>query len=480
MHMTVAQILEATGSRLVTGNRAAWVDGCSIDTRTIQKGDLFVAFPGERVDGNDFVPAAIEAGAACVAMTREPSEEVVEAAEAAGCAIVMQWQPDSERFLLSLASFWREQNPTWVVVGVTGSVGKTTTKEMLAAAIGTMYPVHATSGNYNSLIGVALTVLAAGPEHRVLVLEMGMNHAGELFRQTRAVRPHLAVITNIGTSHIGNLGSREGIARAKAEILSGIENTPFVMGGGRRLYLRGEEDFFDLIEQQARYNSVDVVPCGSGAGNEVRRSRPVLDEEGKASFTITYADGEESPIHLAIPGTHVADDALLAAAVADALRCPRAAVAEALGKVRPYAMRLETVRVEGRPGVIDDSYNASPTSMAGALDVLAATPCEGRRVAVMGEMGEMGDDAPRLHGYVGAYAAAKDVDLLVTVGGELAAQIVEAAKTCGFSADRIESFATVEEAARTIIPILDERDLVLVKASRAAALDAFAKEVLGQ
>ena len=269
MHMTVAQILEATGSRLVTGDRAAWVDGCSIDTRTIQKGDLFVAFPGERVDGNDFVPAAIEAGAACVAMTREPSEEVVAQAEAAGCAIVMQWQPDSERFLLSLASFWREQNSTWIVVGVTGSVGKTTTKEMLAAAIGTMYPVHATSGNYNSLIGVALTVLAAGPEHRVLVLEMGMNHAGELFRQTRAVRPHLAVITNIGTSHIGNLGSREGIARAKAEILSGIENTPFVMGGGRRLYLRGEEDFFDLIEQQARYNSVDVVPCGPGAGNEV-------------------------------------------------------------------------------------------------------------------------------------------------------------------------------------------------------------------
>lgn len=480
MHMTVAQIMQATGSRLLTGERDTWVDGCSIDTRTIKPGDMFVAFPGERVDGNDFVPMAIESGASCALVTREPEPAVVEQAAAAGCALIMQWQPDPERFLLSLASAWREQNSTWVVVGVTGSVGKTTTKEMLAAALGTMYPVHATSGNYNSLIGVALTVLAAGPEHRVLVLEMGMNHAGELFRQTRSVRPNLAVITNIGTSHIGNLGSREGIARAKAEVLSGLEATPFVMGGGRKLYMRGEEDFVELVSQLALYEGVDVVLCGTAEGNEVRRTRPVLDEEGKASFAIRYADGEELPIHLSIPGTHVADDALLAAAVADAMRCPRASVLEAVGRVRPYAMRLETVRVEGRPGVIDDSYNASPASMAGALDVLAATPCEGRRVAVLGEMGEMGQDAPRLHGYVGAYAAAKGIDLLVTVGGELAAEMVEAAKTCGFSADRIESFATVADAAKTIIPVLDERDLVLVKASRAAALDAFAKEVLGQ
>lgn len=483
MQMTISSILGATETRLVSGERSALVTGCSVDTRTVREGDLFVAFPGERVDGNDFVLDAARAGAACVAMTREPTAEELAALEGAGCAVLVPVspEPDQERLLLSLASLWRASHEGCVVVGVTGSVGKTTTKEMLAAALGTLYPVHATSGNLNSMIGVALTVLSAPEDARVVVAEMGMNHAGELWRQARAIRPNLAVITNVGTSHIGNLGSREAIARAKAEVLSGLEPTPFAPGGGKRLFMRGEEDFRGLIAGGlAPLHGVDVTLVGESAEDDVRGGDVEVGEDGLASFTVTYADGERARLGLSVPGAHVVPDALFALAVADYLRCDREAARVAVSAVRPAAMRLEAVTAEGRPRVLDDSYNASPASMAGALDVLRSMACEGRRVAVLGEMGELGDEAARLHALVGAYAAACGVDLLACVGGALADEIAGGATTMGMSPDRVERFADPHEAASVLGPVLSCDDLVLAKASRAAGLDAFAREVLGR
>ena len=479
MDLSVFQILGSTSTTLVAGSRDTLVSGYSIDTRTCVPGDMFVCFAGEKVDGNDYVPQALEAGASAVVMTREPSSSEVALAEQHGAALLFQRDGDAERFLSSLASYVREQHPTWVVVGLTGSVGKTTTKEILTSALGVSRRVHATEGNLNSLIGVSLTILRAPEDALVLVLEMGMNHAGELFRQSLTARPNLAVITNVGTSHIGNLGSREGIARAKAEILEGLQPNPFVAGGGYRLFMPHEDDFSELIAtRQAGHFGIDTTFAGLAEGNDIRATNLVTTDDGTVSFEVLYPDGAALPVHLSIPGTHVVSDAVLALAVADCMGVAREEAASAVAATRPYKMRLEVLTAEGKPRILDDSYNANPASMSAAVDVLCSMACEGRRIAVLGEMGELGAEAASLHALVGAYAAAKNLDMLVIIGGDMADKMAEGARICGMSSDHIERFSSVSEAASTLKPLLAADDLVLVKASRSAGLDVFAREVL--
>lgn len=477
---TVEEVLEATGAQLVAGDRAASVRGVVIDSRQVGEGTLFVCFPGERVDGNDFAGQAIQAGAGAVALTRPASDDLTSQAQAAGCALLRVAGDDAEAFMLALAGAWRRKNPSWVVVAVTGSVGKTTTKDMLACALATRYRVHATKGNLNNLLGVPLTLLAASPEDQVVVCETGMNHAGELTRLSACALPTLAVITNVGTSHIGLLGSREGIARAKAEILSSMEpSTTSVAGVHPCLVMTSDNDFASFIQEGfAMPRGVDVAYVGASTGALVSSREVSLDGEGFASLTVAFADGQTLPARLTVPGPKVVADFLLALAVADRLGVDRAAAIEAIGQMPQTHMRLEVVAKPGRPRVIDDSYNASPSSMAAALDVLASMATEGRRVAVLGEMGELGDQSERLHGYVGAYAAAKDLDLLVLVGSDGARQMADAAFTMGFSEDKLERVDDVDAAVRVIAPILAPEDLVLVKASRSCGLDAFVREVL--
>ena len=480
LELQVDDVVRATGAAALVQVGSNRVTDVQTDSRRLGEGSLFVCFPGERVDGNDFAPAAVEAGAACVVMTHEPDAATLALAGGRGCALLRAEADDGEEFLLRLAGLWRSRNPQWVVVGVTGSVGKTTTKDMLAAALSTRWQVHATMGNFNNLIGLPLTLLSASPDAEVVVAEMGMNHKGELSRLTRCARPDLAIITNVGTSHIGMLGSRENIARAKAEILEGMRPTA---GAGPApascLFLCGDNDFAPLIEgEYARPAGVEVAYVGSGEGCVARALRVELDDEGRASLSLAFRDGWERDVTLGIPGRHVVWDFLLAMAVADRLGADRAKAAEAIATMPQTHMRLEVVTAPGRPRVIDDSYNASPSSIAAALDVLLSMRHEGRRVAVLGEVGELGTESARLHGYVGAYAAAKDPDLLVLVGGEAASQMADAALTMGFSEDRLELVPTAEEAVRAIGPILGEGDLVLAKGSRSVGLDRFVKGVL--
>ncbi len=477
---TVGEILEATGARPCCGASDTVVRGACIDSRQVGEGGLFVCFPGERVDGNDYAPKAIEAGAHAVALTREASDELVRQAEEAGCALMRIQGDDAEEFMLRLAGAWRRKNPQWTVVGVTGSVGKTTTKDMLACSLATRYRVHATKGNFNNLIGVPLTMLSASPDDELVVCEMGMNHTGELERLSACALPTVAVITNVGTSHIGLLGSRENIARAKAEILSSMEpSDKSVNGVSPCLAMTSDNDFASFIEEGfARPRGVEVVYVGASQGARVSARDVRLDGEGFASFDLCLSDGWSLPVKLTVPGPKVIADFLLAMAIVDRLGVDREAAARAIEQMPQTHMRLEVVKKPGRPRVIDDSYNASPSSMAAALDVLASMSCEGRRVAVLGEMGELGSEADRLHGYVGAYAAAKDLDLLVFVGTEEALQMADAARTMGFSEDKLEIVEDVDAAKRVIAPILKADDLVLVKASRSAGLDAFAQEVL--
>lgn len=475
-HMSAAEMARATGATLVCDGSREVTGEVVVDSRRVGEGGLFVAFAGERVDGNAFLEGAVRAGAAAVVASAEPSAEALEAARERGCAVLRAEGDDCEEFLLRLARSWREAHPGWLVLAVTGSVGKTTTKEMLAAAVGCQRRCHATAGNLNSLIGLPLTVLSAPEDSEVLVCELGMNHPHEIERMSAACEPALACVTNVGTSHIGILGSRENIARAKAEIVSGMRAHE---GVGPVLALSGSGDFTPFIaEKFARPAGVDVTLVGGAADDDVRASGVALDGEGRASFTVTCADGWSSRVSLPLPGSKTVDDFLLALSLVWRAGLDRDAAVAAIERMEPTAMRLDVLLAPCGARVIDDSYNAAPASMASALDVLAKMACEGRRVAVLGEMGELGDEATRLHGYVGAYAAASGVDLLACVGGALAGEMAEAARTMGLSEDSICLLGSVEQASQVIGPVLGEGDVVLVKASRAAGLDAFVRGVL--
>ena len=356
-------------------------------------------------------------------------------------------------------------------MGVTGSVGKTTTKEMLAAAVGSQRRCHATRGNFNNLIGLPLTLLSAPDDAEVLVCELGMNHLHE-------IDPTLACITNVGTSHIGLLGSRENIARAKAEVVSGMRAHGEIRPA---LALTSSGDYTPFIADGfARPAGVDVLTVGRGEKDEVRLVSCALDGEGRATAELAASDGWRGSVRLPMPGRAPVDDLMLAVALVGRLGLDRTSALEAIAAMGHTQMRLDVAQAPSGARLIDDSYNAAPSSMAASLDVLSQMACEGRRIAVLGEMGELGDDAPRLHGYVGAYAAAKGVDLLVLVGGELADEMAEAARTMGLSEDAIERFSTVEEATSVMVPVLAPGDLVLVKASRAARLDQFVKGALAR
>ena len=477
IRMSVRDVMEATGATLVAGDPSVVFEGVEIDSRAVRDGGAFVAFVCERVDGNQYAATALEAGASLVVLTAEPTEELLTAVSCGQSAVLRAKDDDGEAFMLALAGAWRARNPQWVVAGVTGSVGKTTTKDMLAAAVGATRRVHATKGNFNNLLGVPLTLMRAPADAEVLVVEMGMNHAGELRRIAACARPDVAVITNVGTSHIGNLGSREGIARAKAEVVSGMRGTDDVPA---TLVLTASDDYTGFIEREfAAPAGVRVLRVGEGAASNLHAQDVSLDYDGLPTCTLVFEDGALLTGALSLPGKAMVADALSAMGVCEALGLDREASFAALCSLASTHMRMEVRQQPGTPRVIDDSYNASPSSMAAALDVLCSMRCDGRRVAVLGEIGELGDEADRLHGLVGAYAAAKPLDLLVLVGGEGARVMEDAARTMGLSEDRIERFDTAQKAASVMKDALAPSDLVLVKASRAVGLDLFAREVLG-
>ena len=477
MHkLNVQDIAHATSADLLVDS-ARLVQDVVIDSRKVGDGSLFVCFPGERVDGNDYAAAAMEAGAACVALTREPTEELIAQAHACDCALLRAAEDDATRFLTGLAHSWRRMNGAWTVVAVTGSVGKTTTKDMLAAGLATAGKVFATPANLNTLLGCALTLLSADETDRFVICEMGVDGVGDMAPLTTMAEPDLAVITNIGTSHLGNFGTREAIAREKAQVAHGMGRMEGTLAPV--LAMPADDDFFALVARDfAAPSGVAMVSVGTGDGCDVRATSVTLDDESHPTVMVSLADGQGVCATLDVLGTHVVADYLLALGVCWKAGINVRAAAEGIAHMRRTALRMEVKTADGRPRVIDDSYNASPSSMAAALDVLASMRCEGRRAAVLGEIGELGEDAPRLHGYVGAYAAAKGLDLVVFVGTDNARHMIEAARTMGVGEERIESYPSSDAALAALKDRFTTRDLVLVKGSRFMGLDAFARGVL--
>ena len=423
------------GGTVLPEYEALAFEGADNDSRSIQPGQLFVALRAER-DGHYFIGKAMAAGAAAALGERQlPGVPMIAA-------------PDSLTALQQIAAGWRRTLTQTRFIALTGSVGKTTTKEMTAAACAVRFPTQWTQKNYNNDIGVPRTLLDLRHETQVAVVEMGMNHAGELSRLTRIARPEIAVITNIGTMHIENLGSREGICRAKLEILEGLQP-------GGVAVLNGDEPLL-----RAAAPACDTRWFGFGPDCDLRAEDLELGTDGSV-FTAVCRD-HRVRVELPAPGVHNVTNALAALLAARCAGVPLRAAAEGLRYFVNTGDRLRTYEQAGFT-IVADCYNAGPESMKAAFEVLKTIPARGRRIAVLGDMLELGDFAPAAHRTVGEQAA-EAADLILACGS-LSRELVSAAGNRARHFDTRESLlAALREAARP-------GDVILFKASHGMHLE---------
>jgi UDP-N-acetylmuramoyl-tripeptide--D-alanyl-D-alanine ligase len=411
-----------------------------IDSREVKEGQGFIALKGEELDGNDYVGDAIGNGSSFVICERGLPEG------ATGVLV-----PDSREALGVLARWWRRELGTRTV-GITGSVGKTTTKEITADVLQSRGPVLRNPANWNTDIGVPLTLLGLTSEHRWAVLEMAMRGAGQVRQLARIAEPVVGVVTNVGEVHAELLGSMDAIAWAKSELIQELPSEGLAV-------LNAEDPRVSAMDKKARCR---VTCYGFRAAADVRATR--IESEGLEGMSFRLEAGEEGEqVRLKLPGRHNALNAAAAAAVALGEGLALSEIARALEKVEPYRLR----RVGGPNGslILDDTYNASPSSMRAALDLLREVP--GRHVAVIGDMRELGQYEEDAHADVGVYAAER-AEIIVGIG-EKAKTIVDAAREAGHPS--AHAYLSKSDAVEDLRKNLREGDIVLVKASRALELE---------
>jgi UDP-N-acetylmuramoyl-tripeptide--D-alanyl-D-alanine ligase len=429
--------------------------GCSIDSRTAAPGEIFVPLPGSRVDGHAFVAAALAAGASAAFVARG-RDAGAEAARAGALLIEVE---DPLEALQALGRHCRERSGV-ETVAVTGSNGKTTTKEMIAAVLGVSRRVHRNVGNLNNHIGVPLTLTKLTPAHDTLVIELGMSARGEIRFLASLCRPGTGVLTNASAAHLAQLGSVEEVALAKSELAEAIPPDGL-------LVLNADDP---LLWPMNRTRPVAVRSYA--LDNPEADLRPVrVRASGGTRFTL--ADGTE--VALSLLGTHNARNALAAILVGDRFGIPRADAARALGALRPARRRLELHAAARGFSVLDDTYNANPASMREALALLGSMEVRGARRAVLADMLELGPEAERLHEEAGRRIPA---DAWLYAAGSFAPAYARGARSAGVSDERIRAFDDVDEMARAVARDSDAGDLVLVKASRGMRLERVVEALL--
>jgi UDP-N-acetylmuramoyl-tripeptide--D-alanyl-D-alanine ligase len=453
--LTADDLQRLTGGRLLRRS-GRLVRGGAVDSRLVRPGELFAALPGERTDGHRFLGQAAAAGAAALLVARPPSAAQL---EALGDVTVVQ-VPDVLVALGAVAAGWRSRFDP-LVVGVTGSVAKTSVKEAIATVLEAACSTLRSEGNRNNEIGLPLTLLRLGPEHRAVVLEMGMYAAGEIADLARIARPRIGVVTAVAGVHLSRLGSLAAIERAKAELVEALPSNGVA--------ILNQDD--RRVRRMAERTAARVLGYGFSADADVGASEVVSAGLAGMRFTLRLpATGGRRPQRLAaqVPtlGRLSVHNALAAAAVGIAAGIGGPEIVRALARGWSAPHRGEVRRL-GRVTVIDDAYNASPSSVVAALDLLAGLP--GRRVAVLGEMLELGKAAARGHRDVGI-AAAATCDLLVVVGPGARA-IAEGAREAGLDPSRVLEARDREAALDTLRSRLQPGDVVLVKASRGVELE---------
>jgi UDP-N-acetylmuramoyl-tripeptide--D-alanyl-D-alanine ligase len=437
--MLLSQAAQVLGARLVGAD--VTFAAVSSDSRQIAAGDLFVALCGEHFDGSRFVAQAAAAGAVA-ALVNDASYR----GETAACPLLLV--EDTRLALGKLAAYWRMQFDI-PVVGLTGSNGKTTVKEMLAGilreATGDADRVLATQGNLNNDIGLPLTLLKLRAAHRYAVIEMGMNHPGEIDYLTRITQPDVAIVNNAASAHLAGLGSVEAVAHAKGEIFAGLKADGVAV-------INADDQYAQLWRELAQPHR--VIDFGLDAPAAVSACWDVTDYG--IQMEITTPQGATN-VQLQVPGAHNARNALAAAAAALALQIPPSAIARGLQNFSGVAGRLQRKPARGGAVLIDDTYNANPASMRAALQVLAQAP--GRRVFVMGDMGELGADEERLHAVIGEQAQRLGIQRLLALGKLSAAAV----RTFGSGA---QHFDAVEALCAELDKELVAGTTLLVKGSR--------------
>lgn len=438
----------------LTGNEFAVADKVSTDTRTLEKGSLFVAIRGENFDGHKFIGEAFKKGAAIVI-----SEEEYPVNEGSAVIIV----EDTVKALGELAKNYIKTFDI-TVIGITGSVGKTTTKEMIAQVLSTQYNVHKTMGNFNNHIGLPLSVLNLDRQHSVAVFEMGMSAMGEIDYLSRIIQPDIGVITNIGISHIEKLGSRQNILRAKLEIINGMkENGVLILNGDDEL-LSGLEG---LLPMPVVFYGINDNCNVQGYGIES------MGEKG-VRFTVDIRN-RNVDIFLPVPGIHNVSDALAAIACAVELGITDENIQKGLIRYSSEKMRLNIVDY-GNVKVINDAYNAAPSSVIAALSVLRDVAGSRRSIAVLGDMLELGEYSGEAHRNVGERVAHEKIDYLVAVG-ELARDYASGAVEAGMDKNRVIYIPDSESAVKSLKQLIEPHDVVLFKGSRGMHLDKLMERI---
>lgn len=439
--LKVKEILEHCGGNLISGNENEILENFSKDTRTIQKDDVYIGIKGENFDGNKLWKEALEKGAkGCIIQGIEFSkEEILNFKD----KVIIEVE-DTLEYLYKLAEYKRSLYNI-PVVAITGSVGKTSTKDIIASVVGTKYKTLKTEGNNNNNIGLPMTILRL-KDHEAAVLEMGMNHLGEIRLLSKIAKPTLAVITNVGTAHIGILGSRENILKAKLEILDGMEP--------KKLIINNDNDLLNKWNQK----NEDVLVHTYGIENESEYTAENIElKEFESEFTY-----KNRVIKVPVGGIHFVYNSLSAIAVGKCLEISDEQIKQGIEKFELTKKRMDIIEKMGVM-IINDSYNASFESMKASLGYLASINKK-RKIAVLGDMFELGDYSKELHEKVGEEVVKNKIDILVACG-ENAKNIVEKAKESGMDLKNIYYLENKEKIAELLKNILNSDDAVLVKAS---------------
>jgi UDP-N-acetylmuramoyl-tripeptide--D-alanyl-D-alanine ligase len=456
--LTLAEVAELTGGTLTGGESSLTVSGAvTLDSRSVSTGDLFVAVAGERVDGHEFIPAAAEAGAVAALGSRPDP--------ALPCVVVDD--PVAALGRLAAGVHARLAAGGLVTLGLTGSSGKTSTKDLLGQVLAAAGATVSPPGSYNNDIGLPLTVLSADENTRFLVLEMGARGIGHIARLCEVAPPRIGVVLNVGSAHLGEFGSAEVIAQAKGELVEALPE-------GGTAVLNADDV---RVMGMAPRTRARVVTTGRSPEADVRAIDVVLDDSARARFTLA-AGGEQHPVRLRVVGEHQVANALSAAGAALAAGMTPADVAAALSEAEPRSRwRMEVERRADGVTVVNDAYNANPESMRAALAALGGMPAT-RRIAVLGAMAELGPGAAEEHTRLGRDAVAAGVDLVVAVGPD-AVGIADGAAAAGRRPGEESVVVPDRAAARQLMSeVLRPGDVVLVKASRSYGLELLAADLL--
>lgn len=451
---TLNKIAEVTGGEIIQGDPQTVLRSISTDTRKIKTGDLFFALTGENFDAHGFLHQAGQAGAGGLVVSR------IDKFPSATPGILVD---NTLAALQALAAFNRESCGV-TVVGITGSTGKTTTKDMVASVLGTRFKTLKTTGNMNNEIGLPLTLLELDETYEAAVVEMGMRGPGEIDALCRLASPDAAVISNIGEAHLELLGSVSNIAAAKGEILEHIPPGGFAL-------LNAESPF--IIREAARCRG-KIIFFGIDQPGDITAEN-IRPEGGGNRFTAVF-ESLRAEFFLPVPGRHNVMNALAAIGVGMKLGLSEKEIADGLAAVTLTGMRLETIDT-GSHKIINDAYNASPASTKAALQVLKETAGARRKVAVLGNMLELGERAQAGHREVGETAAALAIDCLVTVG-DLAVNIADGAAHKGLSGNRIFRCNDNQEAIGVLSKLLQPGDVVLIKGSRGMRMEQIVKSLI--